>query len=374
VRELLAATGQERRGKRVSKALRMSLRRCRLKVEPDFDSVHIDTEVTLMLGPKLGRPFKGRDVCQPKPESKPEDPLLGGPGQVEASANAHNHAEQLPVPGEETLVKMIPGQENESTSSQQSMESCLEEEDREVIVTVRKGIPALDHAPPQVRRNEAIFRALTQMNDQKLAQLIVTNGERGMVEGIFSWQSYGKAMLSGKKCEAVGDCLSNDFAEVREDKPLFDAVREVIEHGVVVVRARDGRLCGVLTQRDAATVFVDLAEPFLFLGQIENHLRDLVIRMRLSRDELLHLIDERDASRAARAMKVDDLTLGELIRALEKPEYWKRLGFNHDRSLVLQRLYHVRDIRNKVMHFDADPLPQKDKDYLADTRRILQDI
>ena len=129
------------------------------------------------------------------------------------------------------------------------------------------------------------------MNDQNLAHFVVTNGERGVVEGIFSWQSYGKALLAGKQCDTVRDCLSYDFGEVKATKPLFDAVREVIRYGIVVVRASDGRVCGLITQRDAAEVLVDLAEPFLFDGQIENHLRDLRERMRLTHDELRSSVD-----------------------------------------------------------------------------------
>lgn len=374
VRSLLAAIGQERRGKHVSRALRTLLRRSRLKVEPDFDSVHIDTEVTLTLGPKLGRPSRERDGdlsgCQSTPHEESQfcEAITG----TETTATCELEA----------ALAVGEGGGTDETSAVKNAEPVLDHaaaatlaiEEREVVVTVRQGIPALDQRPPQVRKNEPIFRALTQMNDQNLAQLIVTNGERGMVEGIFSWQSYGKALLSGKKVQTVGDCLSSDFGEVREDKPLFDAVREVIRHGIVVVRARDGRLCGVITQRDAAAVFVDLAEPFLFLGQIENHLRDLVTRMRLPRTDLLKLVDERDASRVDRTTKVDDLTLGELIRAIENPENWNRLGLNHDRTIILQRLYRVRDIRNKVMHFDADPLLLVDKYYLTETRRILQEM
>lgn len=373
VRSLLAAFGQERRGKHVSKALRILLRRSRLKVDPDFDSVHIDAEVTLTLGPKLGRPFKERNGERLLYQETPDEESLSKSEKVEDQADPVCEPDRHPE-GERTDGEAISNKENAVVSSDHPTEEILEVEEREVIVTVRQGIPALDHPPPQLRRNETVFRALTQMNDQNLSQLIVTNGERGMVEGIFSWQSYGKAMLSGKRCNTVGDCLNTDFGEVKEDKPLFDAVREVIRHGVVVVRARDGRLCGVLTQRDAAEVFVDLAEPFLFLGQIENHLRDLVTRMRLPRTELLKLVDERDSSRVARTTKVDDLTLGELIRAIENPENWKRLRLNHDRTIIRQRLYRVRDIRNKVMHFDADPLLPADKHFLTETRRILQEM
>lgn len=373
VRDLLAAIGQERRGKHVSKALRTLLRRSRLKVEPDFDSVHIDTEVTLMLGPKLGRPFKERNGVSGD-QSTPKEESQFSRATAEAETTVNCEADGLMVAQEEAGKDVTSGLENAVLVSDHPTESVIEVEQREVIVTVRQGIPALDQPLPQLRKNERISRALTQMIDQNLAQLIVTNGERGMVEGIFSWQSYGKAMLSRKRCETVGDCLSGDFGEVKEDKPLFDAVREVIRHGVVVVRARDGRLCGVITQRDAAEVFVDLAEPFLFLGQIENHLRDLVTRMRLPRAELLKLVDERDASRVDRTTKVDDLTLGELIRAIENPANWDRLGLNHDRTIILQRLQRVRHIRNKVMHFDADPLLPTDKHYLTETRRILQEM
>jgi predicted transcriptional regulator len=374
VRGLLAAIGQERRGKHVSKALRTLLRRSRLKVEPDFDSVHIDAEVTLTIGPKLGRPFKERNGDPSGDQTTPQEKSEFAQASVEAQTTVNCDADRLLVPQEEPGGDPTSELENAVLVCDDSTETDSAFEEREVIVTVRQGIPALAQPPLQLRRNEAIFSALTQMNDQNLALLIVTNGTRGMVEGILSWQSYGKAMLSGKQCQTVGDCLSRDFGEVREDKPLFDAVREVIRHGVVVVRARDGTLCGVVTQRDAAEVFVDLAEPFLFLGQIENHLRELVKRMRLPKAELLKLVDERDAARADRTTKVDNLTLGELIRAIENPANWDRLGLNHDRTIILQRLHRVRDIRNKVMHFDADPLLPSDKSYLTETRRILQEM
>jgi CBS domain protein len=165
-----------------------------------------------------------------------------------------------------------------------------------------------------------------------------------------------------------------NFAEVNEERPLFDAVREVIRHGVVVVRSRENKLCGLVTQRDVAAVFVDLAEPFLFLGQIENHLRELVERMHLSREQLQSLADERESERAENAARVDDLTLGELIRAIQNPQFWDRLGFKHDRAILLNRLERVRKIRNRVMHFDADGISPEDKGYLKETRRILQEL
>ncbi len=193
------------------------------------------------------------------------------------------------------------------------------------------------------------------------------------MEGTFSWQSYGQAILAGRQPERVQDCMSNHFAVVNEETALFDAVREVIHHEVLVVRSKDNRLCGIVTQLDVAEVFIDLAEPFLFLGQIENHLRDLVERIRLTAEELHSLADERDITRADIA-RVDDLTLGELIRAIQNPEFWQRLGLNHDRTILLNRLERVRKIRNRIMHFDADGIAAPEKCYLKETRRILQEL
>jgi len=371
VRKLLAAIGQERRGKHVTSQLNMMLMVNGLDCNPGFENTHFDAPV--ILSQREGPCAADLDLDETEDESGAEI-VDSECAEVDSDQDTES-----PLPGadsEKEEARIVPG-EQESPRTTIAIEISLpadEIEAREVVMTVRQGIPAGGRIPALIRRQEPVFRALSQMNDGNLGELVVTNGERGMVEGIFSWQSYGKAKLAGKPCETVADCLSREFGEVREDKPLFDTVREVIRHGVVVVRARDGCLCGLVTLRDVADVFVELSEPFLFLGQIENHLRELVERMRLTPDQLRALADERDVARAAGAAKVDDFTLGELIRAIQNPEYWAKLGLNHDRTILLQRMDRVRQIRNKVMHFDADGLLPADKSYLTETRRILQDL
>ena len=359
VRRLLAIVGQERRGKHVTTALRRLLRRHRLKSDPDFANVHIDAPIRLTLGPRLGRPPHAVDNGQETAEIEKLTPVEI-PAEVEDEIEAKSSAVEADSATEDP----------EAAESDETGET----EEREVIITIRQGIPAGGRPPMLVRGNELVHRALTEMIDQDFSQLVVANGDRARVEGIFSWQSYGQAILAGRHPERVEDCISHNFAEVNEEKPLFDAVREVIRHGIIVVRSRDNRLCGLVTQRDVAAVFVDLAEPFLFLGQIENHLRDLVERMRFSPAELGALADERDATRAETANCVEDLSLGELIRAIQNPEYWQRLGLHHDRSILLNRLERVRKIRNRIMHFDADGITATDKTYLKETRRILQGL
>jgi predicted transcriptional regulator len=262
---------------------------------------------------------------------------------------------------------------NGEVETGEGAEAATESEEREVVVTIRKGIPAASRPPMLVKRNERVNRALTLMIENDFSQLVVANSDRARVEGIFSWQSYGQAILAGKCPERVQDCMSHNFAEVNEEKPLFDAVRDVLRNHMLVVRSKDNCLCGCVTQLDVAEVFIDLAEPFLFLGQIENHLRDLVERMRLSPEELRSLADERDVTREE-VKRVDDLTLGELIRAIQNTAFWDRLGLNHDRTILLNRLERVRKIRNRIMHFDADGISPVEKCYLKETRRILQEL
>src|SRR5438132_2686853 len=363
VRRLLAIVGQERRGKHVTRAIRRLLSRHRLKCDPDFANVHIDTPVWLTLRPELGTP--PRDAAPQNEEPIEPIQLQGVDVAPDIEEEIEPQISSIEIDDQTDVGKIAPANGDAELGEDIGRETELEE--REVVVTIRKGIPAADRAPMLVRRNEMVHRALTQMMDNDFSQLVVANSDHARVEGIFSWQSYGQAILAGQQPERVQDCMSHNFAEVNEEKPLFDAVREVIHHGVLLVRSRDSKLCGFVTPLDVAEVFIDLAEPFLFLGQIENHLRDLVERMRLSPDDLRSLADERDGTRAESAAQVDNLSLGELIRAIQNPEYWQRLGFNHDRTILLNRLERVRKIRNQIMQFDADGITGADKCYLKET-------
>jgi len=369
VRRLLAIVGQERRGKNVTRAIRRLLRRHQLKCDPDFANVHIDSRVCLTLDPKPDRP---RKEAAPQNEESAESARV-----QEVAAAAYAGEEIEPHISVIDLDDEAEGDEEISKNGEAELdeedEPVAELEEREVIVTIRKGIPAASRPPMLVRRNEPVNRALTLMIDNDFSQLVVANSNRARVEGIFSWQSYGQPILAGKCPERVQDCMSHNFAEVNEEKPLFDAVREVLRNHMLVVRSKDNCLCGCVTQLDVAEVFIDLAEPFLFLGQIENHLRDLVERMRLSPEELRSLADERDLTREE-VKRVDDLTLGELIRAIQNTGFWDRMGLNHDRAILLNRLERARKIRNRIMHFDAEGISSAEKCYLKETRRILQQL
>jgi hypothetical protein len=72
--------------------------------------------------------------------------------------------------------------------------------------------------------------------------------------------------------------------------------------------------------------------------------------------------------------KVSDLTLGEYIRLIENPDMWERLSLNVDRGVFIERLEDIRQIRNDVMHFNADKIAEKDVNKLREFVRLLQNL
>jgi len=80
----------------------------------------------------------------------------------------------------------------------------------------------------------------------------------------------------------------------------------------------------------------------------------------------------RDPSDVDREIKdLSDLTFGEHIRLLEKPERWGALALKIDRTTFVKHLNEVKDIRNDVMHFDPDGTAPSELEKLRQFVRLL---
>ena len=106
-----------------------------------------------------------------------------------------------------------------------------------------------------------------------------------------------------------------------------------------------------MTTADISDQFRVMSEPFLLLGEIENHIRRIVAN-KYPIEVLQGARDPADQSRPINA--VSDLTFGEYIRLLENPDNWTLLAIPLDRGRFVEQLARVREIRNDVMHFDPD--------------------
>lgn len=196
---------------------------------------------------------------------------------------------------------------------------------------------------------------MTLMMLHDFSQLPVMQGERE-VKGVIRWDALGPHIALGKSCVVVRDCMEPHH-EVSSEVSLFAALPGIIQHQYVLVRAPDERITGIVTTTDVSLQCRQLAEPFLLLGEIENHIRRL-IDGKFTVDEAKAAQDTADSERQVQS--VADLTFGEYVWLLGNDERWAKLGIAVDRKLFVSELDTVRRTRNDVMHFDPDGAASED--------------
>ena len=223
--------------------------------------------------------------------------------------------------------------------------------------------------PLSVSPDTKLEEAVTHMLTNDFSQLPVMTSERD-VKGVITWTSIGSRLAIGKNCSVARE-LMEQHQEIRSDASLFSAISIIAEHQYVLVRGHDQKITGIVTASDLSLQFQQLAEPFLLLGEIENHVRR-VISQRFTLTELEPTKDPTDTKRVVTS--VADLTYGEYIRLLENPERWDKLNITVDRKTCIEKLESVRRIRNDVMHFDPDGIPEKDLMKLREFARFLQKL
>lgn len=221
--------------------------------------------------------------------------------------------------------------------------------------------------PLSVSPDTKLEEAVTHMLTNDFSQLPVMTRERE-VKGVITWASIGSRLAMGKNCSVARE-LMEQHQEIRSDASFFSAIGIIAEHQYVLVRGPDQKITGIVTASDLSQQFQQLAEPFLLLGEIENHVRR-VISQRFTHTELEFAKDPTDTKRVVTS--VADLTYGEYIRFLENPERWDKRNITVDRKTCMEKFENVRRIRNDVMHFDPNGIPERDLMTLREFARFLQ--
>lgn len=322
VRELLDWHDAYRRGYWIVQSIRRALEQTGLRTEPDFESAYIDASITFV--PAGAAP----DVPPPDPAGTTEPPP---PAPV-----------QEPIAGAATVSWADP------------------------TYRISK-LASANRQPVSVTPDAPVTQAATLMLSNDFSQLPVMSGERE-VKGVISWSSIGRRLAFGR-IGATAQDLMDQHQEIRADASIFSAIPILAEHGYVLVRGSDNRIIGIVTASDLNYQFRQLAEPFLLLGEIENHIRR-TIDDRFSQMDLAATRDPSDAGREVRS--VADLSFGEYVRLVENPERWTQLGLPVHRGTFVERLDRVREIRNDVMHFDPDGIPDTDLEALRDFTSFLR--
>src|SRR5262249_6081743 len=152
----------------------------------------------------------------------------------------------------------------------------------------------------------------TVMLANDFSQLPVMTNEWN-VKGVVSWATIATRLVLGNNGTSAHD-LMDPHHEIGADLSIFQAIPMIVQHDYILVRGRDRRITGIVTASDLSLQFQQLAEPFLRLGEIENHIRHM-LRDKFSPEEFGDVRNPKDSER--KIVGVDDLTFGEYVRVLE---------------------------------------------------------
>ena len=309
VRELLWWFGARRRGVLVVQEIRAALQALGLVTSPDFEDVHIDAHIAIL----------------PEHEST-------------------------------SLPKAMPGKESTVPAAVAELTAAL------VDPTFRLSrLPSANRKVTAVNPTATVKHATTIMLTHGFSQLPVMTTERDL-KGVVSWRSIGQAQALGNAPQSVGDCMEL-AREMPWSESVFNALPTIVEHDYVLVRAHDRTIAGIVTASDLSIQFRQLAEPFLLLGEIESHLRNL-LEGAVMETELAALAFP--VSTVA-PKRVSELTFSQYHSLLKQVSVWGRLGIGIDQEIFCEQLDAVRLIRNDVMHFNPDPF---DESQLATLRNF----
>ena len=238
--------------------------------------------------------------------------------------------------------------------------------------TVRIGtLEAANRRPSFVNPNKPLSAAVTLMQLKDFSQLPVIDGKGFRdVKGVISWKSIGSRLALGQENDLVRDYM-NPARVIHSEAPLLDAIDDISEHGYVLVIGADKSIAGIVTGSDIAKQFLQLASPFLLIGEIEGHLRSLV-QGKFTLEQLRGSSPNHEGGHKISGPA--DLTLGDYCRLLQDPDCWSLLNLGIDRALFVDRLDAVREIRNDVMHFDPEGFEPEDYNTLQEFAKFFRDL
>jgi CBS domain-containing protein len=318
VRTLLSWFGAQRRGSFIVWLIRSRLEELGVETKPDFNAVWIDAEVSFV------------------PTVAAASETGAGGGEAASHSKFGLDTSGMLVMALDPPVAFVGGAIEDPTYRIGKLDAANK--------------PVVSIAP-----NQTLEQAVTMMLVSGFSQLPVMQGERD-VKGVLTWESIGARLALGKTCGEARDCMTPPQI-INSERSLFEAIKVIEQFQYVLVKAPDNRISGIVTAFDLSQQFQQLTEPFLLLGEIEQHVRKLIVD-KFTREELKGACDPGDLEREIQ--NVADLTMGEYVRLLENPTNWEKLHLQIDRATFVDKLKAIKRVRNDIMHFDPDPLGAAD--------------
>jgi CBS domain-containing protein len=241
------------------------------------------------------------------------------------------------------------------------------------IPSARRGLVSVGPGTP-------LPQATFLMRTKGVAQVPVTTG-MAQIHGVVTWGSVAKMYEAGKQ-PTLDNAMEKDSLPVADTRQeFFSALPVIREHGYLLVRGDDGCLSGIITAADVTDRFEGAARPFFIVGEIESLLRRC---LGTALDEETIKSVQTNKKPEHRTGQVSDLMFGDYLRLLDGGQTktslaeaadanWEALKWpNMPREQFIGRLKRVKDIRNRIAHFDEKPLPQEMLDELTTFAKLLR--
>ncbi|MEU0274896.1 CBS domain-containing protein [Streptomyces sp. NPDC006307] len=232
-----------------------------------------------------------------------------------------------------------------------------------------------------VSASAELSQATYLMRHRGYAQIPVTTGMTTL-HGVITWRSLA-LMYERDKEPTLENAMQQDSLPVADARQEFFACLPMLmEHGYLLVRGEDGSLSGIVTPAHVVHRFEAAARPFFLLGEIESLLRRW-LGTKLTEDAIKVVQNRRKAE--DRSGKVEDLSFGDYVRLIDgeqsKPAMAQQADVNWaalqceflDRAQFIRHLERVQTIRNRIAHFDAEPLPPDSMRELTAFTTLLRD-
>ena len=217
-------------------------------------------------------------------------------------------------------------------------------------------LEAANNKPLSVKPDTSLTEAITLMIAKDYSQLPVMQNERN-VKGIVSWKSIGYRRSFGQDSNDVRDYV-DPVTVIPKDTTLFEAIGIVERNDYVLVQDSDNTISGIVTASDLTNQFEQIAGPFLLVGEVEGHLRNLV-HGKFTTEQMNDVAGGAADGTAREINGAADLTLGDYCQLFERAELWGHLNLAVDQKGFVKCLHTVREIRNGIMHFSPDGQPEE---------------
>jgi CBS domain-containing protein len=192
--------------------------------------------------------------------------------------------------------------------------------------------------------------AITLMLIEDYSQLAVMSGPRDL-KGAVSWKSIAKVRNANPDAKLSSAIIKAEAVPYTAD--LIDMLSVIQNREFVFVVGADRSVTGIVTLADVVEVYGQMASPFFLIGRIDQSLRRIV-EVAFPVKTVISFCDP-DGQRELSGF--DQLTMGDYQRILENSDCWATLGWKLHRKRFCARLNEIARIRNNLMHFNNDPLP-----------------